>query len=85
VARTKCTITMYKVSKDEFFENFGPLIEHGPHWIHFTIFIFISENNRYSRCLYKNGSKLISFDMRKKGKSKTSHKFYEEKGEFGGS
>jgi hypothetical protein len=31
VARTKCTITMYKVSKDEFFENFGPLIEHGPH------------------------------------------------------
>jgi len=31
VARTKCIIAMYKVSKDEFFGNFGPLIEHGPH------------------------------------------------------
>ncbi len=25
---------------------FGPLIEHGPHWINFIILIFISEKNR---------------------------------------
>jgi hypothetical protein len=31
VARTKCTIAMYKVSKNEIFEIFGPLIEHGSH------------------------------------------------------
>jgi hypothetical protein len=58
--------------------NFRPLIEHGPHW-NFTL---ISQNNRYSRCLYKIGNKIISFDMRERKKSKTSHKKNEEKGEF---
>ncbi len=43
VTRTKCPIAMYKISKNEFFGNFGPLIEHGPHWINFIIFTFISE------------------------------------------
>ncbi len=44
-----------------------PLIEHGPHWINFTILTFISENNRYFKGLYKIWNKIISFDMRKKG------------------
>jgi hypothetical protein len=43
------------------------MIEHGPHWIIFTISTFTSENDRYSRCLYKIWNKIISFDMRKKG------------------
>jgi len=29
VTRTKCPIAMYKVSKNENFGNFGPLIENG--------------------------------------------------------
>ncbi len=56
-----------KVSKNENFKNFGPLIQHGPHWMNFTILIFISENNKYSKCPYKIWNKIISFDMRKKG------------------
>ncbi len=68
-----------KQFKSEIFGNFGPLIEHGPHWINFNILIFISENNRYSICLYKIWNKIISFDMKKKkGKSKTSHRKSEE-------
>jgi hypothetical protein len=67
VTRTKCPIAMYKISKNEFFGNFGPLIEHGPHWINFIILTFISENNRYFRCPYKIWSKFISFDTKKKG------------------
>jgi hypothetical protein len=51
--------------KNEFLGNFGPLIEHGPHWINFIILTFISEKNRYSRCLYKIWNKIISFDRRK--------------------
>jgi hypothetical protein len=52
-----------------------------PNWINFTILTFINEQNRYSRCLYKIWNKIISFNMRKKGKSKTSHR-KSEKGEF---
>ncbi len=33
--------------KNENFGNFGPLIEHGPHWKNFTNFSFINESNRY--------------------------------------
>jgi hypothetical protein len=58
---------MQKVSKNEISKNFGPLIKHGPHWINFIILTFISENNRYSRCLCKIWNKIISFDMRKIG------------------
>jgi hypothetical protein len=32
--------------------------------------LFISENNRYSRCLYKFWNKNISFDMNKRGNLK---------------
>jgi hypothetical protein len=71
-----------KSFKSEISGLFGPLIEGGPHWVNYTILIFISENNRYSRCLYKIWNKIISFDMREKGKSKTSHRKSEEKGEF---
>ncbi len=78
--RTKCPIAMYKISKNEIFGNFGPLIEHGPHWINFTIFTFISENNGYFRCPYKI---YFIWDERK-NKFKTYNRLYEEKGEFGG-
>jgi len=57
---------MYKFSKNEIFGIFGPLIEHGPHWINFTILTFISENNGCFRCPYKIWSKFISFEMREK-------------------
>jgi hypothetical protein len=62
--RSYCNL---KNSKNHFFGNFGPLIEHSPHWIKFTIVTFISENNRYFRGLYKIWNKIISFDMKKKG------------------
>jgi hypothetical protein len=51
---------------NETFMNFWPLIEYGLHWINFTILIFISEKNRYSKGLYKFWNKIISFDMEKK-------------------
>jgi hypothetical protein len=46
VTRTKCPIAMLKVLKSQIYGNFGPLIEHGPHWINFTIVIFISEKKK---------------------------------------
>ncbi len=59
------------------------MIEHGPHWINFTILIFINEKNKYSKCQYKIWNKIISFDMRKKKESHLiGHKKSEEKGEF---
>jgi hypothetical protein len=67
VTKTKCPIVMSKVSKSQISKNFKPLIEHGPHWINFSILTFISENSRYFRGLYKIWNKIISFDMRKKG------------------
>ncbi len=54
---------MYKITKNENFENFGPLIGHGPHWINLTIFTLVSEKNRYFRCPYKIWSKFNSFDI----------------------
>jgi hypothetical protein len=50
----------------KFLRNFGPLIKHGPHWLNLIIFTFISEKNRYSRCLYKIWNKIISSNMREK-------------------
>jgi hypothetical protein len=44
VTKTKCPIAMYKISKIEISRNFGPLIEHGAHWINFIILTFINEN-----------------------------------------
>jgi hypothetical protein len=32
-----------KISKNQNFGNFGPLIDYGPCWINFTIITFISE------------------------------------------
>jgi hypothetical protein len=70
VTKSKCPITMYFFFKSEFFGNFGPLIEHGAHWIDFTIFTFLSEYIYiYSKCLYKIWNKIISFDMKKKEKT----------------
>jgi hypothetical protein len=59
---------MYKVLKSEICGNFGPLIEHDPHWINFTI--LTSESNRYFKCLYKIWNKIISFDTKKRGNLK---------------
>jgi hypothetical protein len=72
-----------KISKCQNFGNFGPLIEHSPHWINFTLPTFISENNRYFISLYKIGTKLLHLTWEKKVKCKTSHRKSEEKGEFG--
>jgi len=36
----------YKISKNEIYGNFKPLIEHGPYWINFTIFTLISEKKK---------------------------------------
>jgi len=55
-----------KSFKSENFDNFGPLIKHGTHWINFTILNFIGEKIRYSRCLYKIWTKIILFDMKEK-------------------
>jgi hypothetical protein len=55
-----------KKFKNEIFGNSWPLIEHGPDWINFTIFTFISEKNRYFICLYKKNLKIILFDVKKK-------------------
>jgi hypothetical protein len=54
-----------KSFKKWIFWEFGPLIEYGPYWINFITLTFISEKNRYSRCLYKIWNKVISFDMKK--------------------
>jgi hypothetical protein len=76
-----CNVQSFKKWK---FWEFGPLIKHGPSWIKFFVLTFIIEHNRYLKYPYKIWSKFISFDMKKKGKSKTCHKFYEERVEFGG-
>jgi len=60
------------------FENFGPLIDHGPHWINFTILIFISEKNRYVNDLQIFWNKIISFDMRKKYKNTNVNKSWKK-------
>ncbi len=70
---------MYKGSKSEISKKLGPLVDHGPHWINVIILTFISEINKYSRCLYKIWSKLISFDMEKKKKVKTSHNLWKKR------
>jgi hypothetical protein len=77
VTRIKYPIAMYKISKSEIFGNFGPLIEHGPHWINFIIFTFISENNGYFKCPYKIWNRFISFEMSKINNFKTCNRFYE--------
>jgi hypothetical protein len=63
----ECDKNQMPYCKCQIFENFGPLIEHGPHWIYFTTLTFINEKNRYFKGLYKIWNKIISFDMRKKG------------------
>jgi hypothetical protein len=55
-----------KNSKNENSKKVGPLIEHGPHWINFIIFTFISEKNKYFRRLYKIRNQII-FLQEKKG------------------
>jgi hypothetical protein len=51
--------------ESNFWEFWAIDIEHGPHWINFIIFTFISENNRYFKNLYKIWNKIISLDMKK--------------------
>ncbi len=40
VTKTKVPYYNVKVSKIEISKNFGPLIEHVPHWINFIIITF---------------------------------------------
>jgi hypothetical protein len=63
----KCPIPLSSFSKSQFFGDFGPWIKHCLHWINFFIFTFLSEKNRYFKCLHKIWNKIISFDMKKKG------------------
>jgi hypothetical protein len=79
VTKTMCFIAMSKVLKSEIFRDFGPLIELGPHWINFIFLTFISENNRYFRCLYKIWKFFISFDMKNKGEIQNSKKKVKKK------
>jgi len=83
VIRTKCPITMYKITKNENFENFEPLIGHGPHWINVTIFTLISEKNRYFKCPYKIWRKFNSFDILKKENLKQVIGFIKKKMNLG--
>jgi len=57
-----CNVKKFKKPN---FWGFWPLIEHGPHWINFIIFTFISEKNRYFKGIYKIWNKIISFKMKK--------------------
>jgi hypothetical protein len=41
-------------------------MEHGPFWLNFVIFTFISEKIKYFKCLCKIWNKIISFDMKEK-------------------
>jgi hypothetical protein len=82
VTETKCPIVFKKFQKVKFFGNFGPLIEHSPHWINFTIIIFISEKVDIINAYIKFGTKLFHLTREKKGKSKKGHRKNEKKGEF---
>ncbi len=80
MTKTKCFITMSKYSKNEIFDKFEPLIEYGPHWINFIIFIFINEKKQiFKMFIYIIWNKIISFGIKKKEKFKTGHKENEEK------
>jgi hypothetical protein len=52
--------------KNEIFDNFGPSIEHGPHWINIIIYTFISEKIKSTR-VYIICNQIIPFDMKKMG------------------
>jgi len=66
-------VKCFKISN---LKSFGPLIEHGPHWINFTILTFLSEKNRYFRGLYKIWNKINSLTWEKRWNVR------EEKSEF---
>jgi hypothetical protein len=58
-------------------------IEHGPHWLNFTILTFINENDTYFKGLYKIWNKIIWLDMRKIMKCNTNHGESERKVNLG--
>jgi hypothetical protein len=70
------------LKKSNFWE-FWPLMEHGPCWINFTIFTFISEKIDTLKNYIKFGTKLFHLTWEKKVKCETNHGKSEEKGEFG--
>ncbi len=65
--KKKCPLALSCFSKSQIFGDFGPLIKHCLHWINFVIFTFLSEKNRYFKCLHIIWNKTISLDMKKKG------------------
>jgi len=62
VTKTKCTLQCKKFQKMKFSKKIGPLIKTWPHWINFTILTFMSEKNKYFKCLHKIWNKIISFE-----------------------
>jgi hypothetical protein len=66
------------------FRKFWAIDRHGPHWINFTIFTFISEKIYNFKAHIKFGKKLFHLTWEKIGESKIGHRFYEKNGEIGG-
>jgi len=58
-------------------------MEHGPHWIIFTIFTFIGEKKDTLKNYIKFGTKLFHLTWKKKVKCERNHEKNEKKGEFG--
>jgi hypothetical protein len=48
-----------KSFKNQIYENFGPLMEHGPHWINFIILILIMKIIDILETYIKFGTKLF--------------------------
>ncbi len=84
MTKTKCLIVMYKISKNEIFGNFGPLIEHGSLWINFIILTFKVKKVNILDAHIKFVPNLFHLTWEKIVDAKKSHRFYEEKDEFGG-
>ncbi len=58
VTRTKCPYNVKSFKKSSFWE-FWAIDKTWPTLDEFIILTFISENNRYFKCLYKFGTKLF--------------------------
>jgi uncharacterized UBP type Zn finger protein len=72
VTRTKCSITMQKVSKTQISKNFGTSIEHSPHWI---LLFSLSQVKKIDtlEAYIKFGTKLFHLTWEKRVKCKACH------------
>jgi hypothetical protein len=71
-----CNVQNFKKWK---FWEFGPLIKHGPYWINFIVFTFISEKIDTLDAHIKFGANLFHLTWEEIGKSKTNNRFYGKK------